>query len=111
MAGSPKLEGSRDGARGGILPHAVANVCTDMRPGMTCVRGREPWAGLGWADDSRARQPAPSSWAPSHSQGGEGERAAHAKLATLSKRHTRLQTDEPLLHYHLGRDMLTPIWD
>lgn len=32
-----------------MLPHAVANVCTDMRPGMTCVRGREPWAGLGWA--------------------------------------------------------------
>lgn len=36
-----------------------------------------------------------------------GKRAPHAKLATLSKRHTCLQTDEPLLHYHLGRDMFT----
>lgn len=70
-AGSPKLEGSRDRAREGILPHAVANVCTDVRPGMGCVRGRGSCAGLAWADYSGARQPAPSSWAPSHSQGGE----------------------------------------
>lgn len=42
---------------------------------------------------------------PTHRRESRGRRLPVSSLPTPSKRHTCLQTDEPLLHYHLGRDM------
>ena len=41
---------------------------------------------------------------------GRGRRGSGFPMPSMpvpSKRHTCLQTDEPLLHYHLGQDMFT----
>lgn len=67
-------------------------------------QGTVVWAGQ--ITPGTGRQPLLAGPLPIHRE-RRGERAPHAKLATLSKRHTCLQTDEPLLHYHLGRDMFT----
>ena len=74
---------------------AVARVYTEVLLGISgLARGRRP-LGTG-------RQPLPFT--------GRGRRGSGPPMPSMpvpSKRHTCLQTDKTLLHYHLGQDTFT----
>lgn len=86
---------------------AVLEVCTEVLPRTECVQGRERGPGLDRLPLGTGCQPLPAGRLPIHRERDEGEKVPMPSLPSPSKRHTCLQTDEPLLHYHLGQDMFT----